>query len=92
MNGGVTATFPALTCMSRVADLGVGFMAAADGGTSCGQQPLGMFDRMRVNRWWSREVPAFFREMPQDWLPIEVRQKHLANGMKPVSEIVAAAE
>ena len=92
MNGGVAATFPALTCMSRVADLGVGFMVAADGGTSRGQQPLGMFDRMRVNRWWAREVPAFFREMPQDWLPIEVRQKHSVTAIEPVSEIATAAE
>lgn len=92
MNGGLTATFPVLTCMSRVADLGIGFMAAADGGTSDGQQPLGMFDRMRVNRWWTREVPAFFQEIPQDWLPMEVRQKPATVAIEPASEIATAAE
>lgn len=79
LNGGAALTFPALTCMSRVADLAVGFVDASNGGTSNGQPPLSMFDRMRVHRWWSQELPVFFANLPQDWLPIEVREK-AANG------------
>ena len=93
-SGGTAVTFPALTCMSRVADLGIGFVAAMDGGTSNGQQPLGMFDRMRVNRWWSQEIPAFFKELPQEWLPLEVREKELDDpkGTGTANEIAVPAE
>ena len=74
-HGGVTAMFPALTCMSRVTDLGIGFREAMDGGAGNSQPALGMFDRARVNRWWSRDIPAFFADLPQGWLPIEARQR-----------------
>ena len=86
-NGGVTAVFPALTCMSRVTDLGIGFVEAMDGGTGNGQPALGMFDRMRVNRWWSKDIPAFFSELPQEWLPLEAR-----HGAKAVSNAESGAK
>ncbi len=92
--GGTAVTFPALSCMSRVADLGIGFVEAMDGGTSNGQQPLGMFDRMRVNRWWSQEVPSFFCKLPQEWLPLEVREKALDDSKSTgtATETAVAAE
>ena len=73
MNGGETATFPAMTCMSRVVASASASSLRRGVASPGGQQPLGMFDRMQVNRWWSREVAAFFREMPQDWMPFEAR-------------------
>lgn len=93
-NGGKTALFPALTCMSRVADLGETFTAARDGAASLGQNPLGMFDRMRVNRWWSRDVPAFFERLPQEWLPFEARTAAELNkvGREAQAEVAVPAE
>ena len=32
--------------------------------------PLSLFDRARVNRWWSRDVPQFFGAFPSEWLPL----------------------
>lgn len=92
--GGTAVTFPALACMSRVADLGVGFVDAMNGGTSNGEQPLGMFDRMRVNRWWSQEIPAFFQKLPQEWLPVEVREKVVSDpkGPETAKDTAVAAE
>ena len=92
--GGETILFPAMTCMSRVCDLGVTFVDASNGVTSAGKEPLGMFDRMRVNRWWSREVPAFFRKLPQDWLPIEVRETVVneSKGPDTAKDAAVAAE
>lgn len=94
LNGGTAVTFPALTCMSRVADLGVSFVDAMNGGTSNGQPPLGMFDRMRVNRWWSKEIPEFFGQLPPDWLPVEVRGKPVSGAkvLGTAKETAVAAE
>lgn len=72
--GGAALLFPALGCMSRVSNLGLGFRDAMNGGTKNGEPSLSMFDRMRVNHWWSKEIPAFFGELPQEWLPIEARR------------------
>jgi hypothetical protein len=41
-----------------------------NGEARAGGQPLSLFDRARVNRWWSRDVPAFFNKLPRDWLPL----------------------
>lgn len=71
--GGAAVLFPALGCMSKVSDLGLGFREAMNGGTKKGQPSLSMFDRMRVNHWWSKLIPEFFAQLPQEWLPIEVR-------------------
>ena len=93
--GGETVLFPAMTCMSRVCDLGVGFVDASSGVASPGVEPLGMFDRMRVNRWWSRDVPAFFRLLPQDWIPLEARQtdgKTQGASTEALAESATAAE
>ena len=92
--GGETILFPVMTCMSRVCDLGIGFVDASNGGTSPGKEPLGMFDRMRVNRWWTREVPAFFGKLPQEWLPSEVRDNGPVDpqGALTVKDTSVAAE
>ena len=94
-NGGEAVMFPALTCMSRVSDLGIGFVDAMNGGRANSQEPLGMFDRMRVNKWWSKDIPAFFGQLPQEWLPVEARQgRHEPAGAPGGSpgETAAAAE
>jgi hypothetical protein len=68
--GAQLAMMPALTCMSAVTDRGLTFAAAMNGETKAGGEPLSLFDRARVNRWWSRDVPRFFDSLPADWLPV----------------------
>jgi hypothetical protein len=68
--GAKVAMMPALTCMSEVTDRGLTFTAAMNGEAREGGQPLSLFDRARVNRWWSRDVPTFFSKIPRDWLPL----------------------
>jgi hypothetical protein len=68
--GAKLAMMPALTCMSEVTDRGLTFTAAMNGEAKPGGEPLALFDRARVNRWWSRDVPKFFDSLPRDWLPI----------------------
>jgi hypothetical protein len=68
-SGARTAMMPHLACMSQVTDRGLTFREAMDGVQKDGIAPLSLFDRARVNRWWTREVPAFFEAFPQDWLP-----------------------
>jgi hypothetical protein len=68
--GAQVAMMPALTCMSEVTDRGLTFTAAMNAEAKAGGQPLSLFNRARVNRWWSRDVPAFFDSLPRDWLPL----------------------
>jgi hypothetical protein len=71
--GARVATFPSLACMAKVVALGLPFPEAMNGKPGRnGEPPLGFFDRMRVHKWWSEDVPAFFREVPSDWLPQSV--------------------
>jgi hypothetical protein len=67
--GARVAMMPPLACMSEVTDRGLTFADAAGGRVKPGQQPLSIFDRPRVRRWWQVEMPEFFREFPQEWLP-----------------------
>jgi hypothetical protein len=69
-NGACVAVFPALSCMSQVTDRALTFEEAMNGRAKPGGEPLSLFDRARVNRWWSRDVPEFFASMPREWLPI----------------------
>ncbi|GBR07851.1 MULTISPECIES: hypothetical protein [Acetobacter] len=68
--GGRLAMFPALSCMSQVTDRGLTFAEAAKGQAKPGGEPLALFDRARVNRWWTRDVPEFFANIPREWLPV----------------------
>jgi hypothetical protein len=69
-SGARTAMMPQLACMSQVTDRGLTFREAMDGVQNTGVPPLSLFDRARVNRWWTREIPAFFEAFPPEWLPI----------------------
>jgi hypothetical protein len=61
--------FPHLACMAQVTDRGLTFREAMEGEVKGAEPPLSLFDRARVNRWWSRDIPAFFGTFPRDWLP-----------------------
>jgi hypothetical protein len=63
-----TAVFPQLACMSQVTDRGLTFQEAMDGVGNNGLAPLSLFDRARVHRWWSRDIPTFFGSFPPEWL------------------------
>jgi hypothetical protein len=47
-----------------------GFEEAMNGYAKDDRGPLSLFDRARVNRWWSRDVPQFFGTLPPEWLPL----------------------
>lgn len=68
--GAQVALMPSLTCMAQVTDRGLTFEEAMSGIAKDERGPLSLFDRARVNRWWSREVPEFFRVFPKEWLPL----------------------
>jgi len=68
--GGKRVMFPNLPCMAQVTDRGLTFRDAMDGKSRNGEPPLGMFDRMRVNKFWSQDLPAFFGQLPAEWLPL----------------------
>ena len=61
---------PALTCMAAVTDRGLTFSEAMAGVKKPERDALSLFDRARVNRWWTKEVPDFFGRFPADWLPL----------------------
>ena len=69
-HGAEVVKFPPLSCMAEVTNRGLTFREAMDGKPAERLGPLSLFDRMRVNRWWSRDVPAFFRSFPAEWLPV----------------------
>lgn len=69
-NGAQLAMMPALSCMSQVTDRGLSFIEAGSGKAKPGGDPLSLFDRARVNRWWTRDVPEFFASIPREWLPM----------------------
>src|SRR5260370_41277706 len=68
--GARIAMMPPLACMAEVTDRGLTFSEAADGKVNPGQEPLSLFDRPPVHRWGRLEMPQFFREFPEEWLPI----------------------
>jgi hypothetical protein len=81
--GARVAVMPALTCMAQMTDRGLTFEAAMNGVAKDEWGPLSLFDRARVNRWWSRDVPQFFRAFPSEWLPLP-RERN-ASGPLPSS-------
>jgi hypothetical protein len=68
--GAKVAIMPDLRCMAQVTDRELTFAEALNGASGEGSEPLSLFDRARVNKWWTREVPAFFGALPQEWLPL----------------------
>lgn len=69
-NGAVVATFPRLPCMSEVTDKRLTFTEAMSGVAKDGKPSLSLFDKQRVVRWWTKELPKFFiEEIPEHWLP-----------------------
>ncbi|MEO8713919.1 MAG: FAD-binding oxidoreductase [Acetobacteraceae bacterium] len=79
-----TAVFPQLACMSQVTDRGLTFKEAMDGSAKNDLPPLSLFDRARVHRWWSRDVPTFFDSFPPEWLPRPVA----ASGAEDVEAVI----
>jgi hypothetical protein len=69
-HGAQIAVMPYLTCMSQVTDRGLTFAEAMSGASKGDAGPLSLFDRARVNRWWSRDMPNFFDSIPAGWLPL----------------------
>jgi hypothetical protein len=67
--GAKVAVMPALSCMAQVTDRGLTFAEAMDGRAKNGNEPPSLFDRARVNRWWTRDVPEFFGRLPAEWVP-----------------------
>ncbi len=61
--------FPALSCMTSIADRGLSFAEAKQGITRPGQERLSYFDQARVEIFWDTQIPAFFDSLPRDWLP-----------------------
>ena len=70
VRGAKVVTMPALACMSEVTDRGLTFEEAAAGMVKPGQEPMSMFDPTRVNEWWTKKIPRFFGQLPQQWLPV----------------------
>lgn len=68
--GGEMVLMPKLSCMSAVTDRGMTFAEAmTDGFVKPGHPPLSFFDVERVALWWERELPKFFGQIPELWLP-----------------------
>jgi hypothetical protein len=67
--GAQVVWFPGLVCMKGVAERGLTFDEAKRGIVRPGQQRLVLFDRTRVEIFWEKHVPAFFAQIPVDWLP-----------------------
>ena len=73
-------TFPPLTCMSEVTDRGLSFADAAAGRVKPGQEPMSMFDPVRVREWWTKKIPQFFGQFPPDWLPLAAQPAAAPSG------------
>lgn len=69
--GARAVMFPNLACMSAVTDRGISFADAAEGKVKPGQEPMSLFDPVRVRDWWTKKVPEFFGQFPDEWLPID---------------------
>lgn len=81
--GAAVATMPALGCLSDLADQGLGYEAALRGDYAPGQRRLGFLALAEVRRFWTRELPRFFADIPDEWLPCPV-------GPGPVGPMSAA--
>jgi hypothetical protein len=61
--------FPALVCMKGVTERGLSFDEAKRGVIKPRQQRFVLFDQTRVEIFWEKHIPAFFAQIPPDWLP-----------------------
>jgi hypothetical protein len=67
--GAQVVWFPGLVCMKGVAERGLTFDEAKRGVIKPGQQRFALFDQTRVEIFWEKHIPAFFAQIPPDWLP-----------------------
>ena len=67
--GAKLVRFPSLECMSTIIDQGLTFADAMRGVTKPGYQPMTFLDQTRVEIFWKDHIPAFFAEIPSEWLP-----------------------
>jgi len=70
--GAKLVRFPSLECMSAIIDQGLTFAEAMRGVTKPGCQPMTFLDQTRVEIFWKDHIPAFFAEIPSEWLPAMV--------------------
>jgi hypothetical protein len=77
--GAVLVSLPRLACMSEVTDRGLSFAEAMNGKFGADGKGLSIFDRLRVRKWWTDELPQVFREIPTEWLP-EMRAQATGTG------------
>jgi len=67
--GAQAVWFPALVCMKGVTERRLSFDEAKRGVIKPGQERFALFDQARVEIFWERHIPAFFGQIPLDWLP-----------------------
>lgn len=67
--GALVVWFPTLICMAAVSDRALTFNEAKQGVAKPGQETLSFFDQARVEIFWEDHIPAFFADIPSDWLP-----------------------
>lgn len=60
---------PALGCMAAVTDRKLSFRDFADDKQAPGFPETSFFDQELVALWLERDMPDFFREIPETWLP-----------------------
>jgi Zeta toxin len=77
--GAVLVSLPRLACMSEVTDRGLSFAEAMNGKFGADGKGLSIFDRLRVRKWWTDELPRVFSEIPAEWLP-EMRAQATGTG------------
>lgn len=69
INGARVVRMPALGCMAAVTDRGLSFADFAEGKQAEGHEETSFFDQERVWLWLNRDMPRFFLNAPQEWLP-----------------------
>lgn len=77
--GAALVSLPRLACMSEVTDRGLSFAEAMNGKFGADGKGLSIFDRFRVRKWWTDELPRVFSEIPVEWLP-EMRAQATGTG------------
>ncbi len=78
-SGAALVFLPRLACMSEVTDRGLSFAEAMNGKVWTDGKGLSIFDRLRVRKWWTDELPRVFGEIPTEWLP-EMRAQATGTG------------
>jgi len=67
--GAKLVRFPALACMPAIIDQGLSFADGMRGAVRPGHQSMTFLDQARVQIFWEDHVPAFFAQIPVEWLP-----------------------